>query len=661
MTFALIQPGARVAPAAAPAWAVAAVWWVGLTALFVLTHPYGGIDGDARLYVGSALAALDPGGIGQDLMFRHDGQFGFSLYPPLLKALAARLGPSPAALVISLAGAAAWLTAAAALARALAPRRPALAFAVAACMIVMPAHYGGFGAFGYGEILAVPRPFAEAGVMAGLAALLAGRRGLALALMVAAAAFHPIMALPGFVAGLAMLALRDRRWLLVPILAGAGVLVAALLGAPLADRLLIPVDDAWLAVLRLRAADLFPLQWPAEAWGRLIVHLGTIGLAATLVSGRRRDLLLAIALAGAAGWLVSVVLGDRLPMLLIVQLQPWRALWLLALTAHAALALAGVRLWRAGGASRLLLAGTAVAWMAIETPAVAAGVMALVLGARLLQRRRRLPPVTPLIAGAAWAATTTLALVWLGQRAWHLLVFIVDAHRAGADPGWPYVLAPELHTLPLAALAIALASLTGVWTRGRIAAAAVLAIAAAAGALALWDGRLDGRRMIDTLGRPAALTAALGPGRGAVMWVGGDTEAWLLAGRPNWANRMQAGGAVFSRDLALAWRRRLDALVEGGLADAGDLAPFTGGGAAHRLLIPSPAAVGALCRQADGPAAVVAPEALHRSTPEGFRDIIWRAPVATDLLSLEHGAFVWRRVASYTIIPCPRDVSAARP
>ncbi|MDB5421505.1 MAG: hypothetical protein JWR59_1452, partial [Brevundimonas sp.] len=105
---------------AAPAWAAAGLWWIGLAVLLVLTRPYGGVDGDARLYIGRALAALDPAGLGQDLMFRHDGQFGFSAYPALLTALVRRLGPSLAALAISFAAAAAWLAAAGALALGLA-------------------------------------------------------------------------------------------------------------------------------------------------------------------------------------------------------------------------------------------------------------------------------------------------------------------------------------------------------------------------------------------------------------------------------------------------------------------------------------------------------------------------------------------------------------
>ena len=637
------------------------MWWAALTAAFLLTRPYGGIDGDARLYIGSALAALDPDGIGQDLMFRRDGQFGFSAHPALLTGLVRALGPSTAAMIASAAGAVAWLAGAGALARGLADKHGrAAAFAAAGCMIVLPAQYGAFGAFSYGEISAVPRPLAEGAVMGALAALLAGRAGCATILMAAGAAIHPLIALPGLVAALLMLALKDRRWLMV----AAGVLVTALTagaaGLPVADRLVAPIDPAWLAVLKQRSAPLFVSQWPPDAWGRLIVHLVTALIAATAMAGPRRRIFLAVAAAGVAGFAVSAVFGDRWPMLLVVQVQAWRALWLLAVFAAAGLALAGGVLARSGAQERVVLALIAAGWMLVDAPAIAAPVMAAALGLRLMHQSGRSPIISPLVERTVFVATALLAVIWLSQRLVHLAAFFAAAHRAGAHPGWPYVLAAEAHVLPLVVLAIALAG--GAWklSRRSLTASAILAAGAAAAALALWDGRLPGRRMIDTSGRPAALAAALGPRPGPILWVGGDTEAWLLAGRANWANRMQAGGAVFSRDLALDWQARVQALVAAGLAAPADLAPFTVGVGEHPLLRPSPEGVRSLCVRQDGPVAIVIPEATAASTPPGAPPRIWRAPVSSERLSAEGGRFVWRPVRSFTVIRCS-EVSAPRP
>jgi hypothetical protein len=66
-------------------------------AFWALTHPYARIIHDARIYIGRVMADLDPAGLGRDLMFVHDGQFAFSLFPLLIRGLVAHLGPGAAA------------------------------------------------------------------------------------------------------------------------------------------------------------------------------------------------------------------------------------------------------------------------------------------------------------------------------------------------------------------------------------------------------------------------------------------------------------------------------------------------------------------------------------------------------------------------------------
>lgn len=47
--------------------------------------------------MGRALADLDPNGVGRDLMFVHDGQFGFSLFRYAAKTMVWCSGPAAAA------------------------------------------------------------------------------------------------------------------------------------------------------------------------------------------------------------------------------------------------------------------------------------------------------------------------------------------------------------------------------------------------------------------------------------------------------------------------------------------------------------------------------------------------------------------------------------
>src|SRR5437667_6692732 len=86
---------------------------------------------------------------------------------------------------------------------------------------------------------------------------------------------------------------------------------------------------------------------------------------------------------------------------LIVQLQPWRALWLAAVLAAAGFAPAAVGLWTRGGAARAALALLVCAWLTRD-----AALAAVPLAAAALALRAWPSPCTfPWLAGVGlWAA-----------------------------------------------------------------------------------------------------------------------------------------------------------------------------------------------------------------------------------------------------------------
>ena len=86
-------------------------------ALWAITHSYQGIFGDTNVYVGRALADLDQGGIGRDVMFVNDGQSRFSLFPLLLDRLIGTLGTPGTVLLLALLAMTAWMSALAFFAR----------------------------------------------------------------------------------------------------------------------------------------------------------------------------------------------------------------------------------------------------------------------------------------------------------------------------------------------------------------------------------------------------------------------------------------------------------------------------------------------------------------------------------------------------------------
>ena len=337
---------------------------VALVALWFLPRRYIGPLHDSRIYMGRGLADLDPSGVGADYFYRLDGQSSFSVFSKIVDALIPVFGLAHSAQLLTVTALVLWLAAMAALAAQLAGGR--LKWAILICVAVGNGAYGGFP-LEYAEAFATPRPFAEAGVLAALAALLAGSRPLAALSLALAALFHPIMAVAGAGAVYVYLCLENRRWIYLGLAGSLCVLIAALLGLPLFSRLFERFDWNWLILLRLRASFLFPLLWREPAFTTLAVHTVTLAFAAAAATTPIRRLFWSVIAASLAGLLVAVVFGDIYPVVLIVQAQPWRAIWLLTLFGTIGLCFCARRLWAEGGASHASLALFVIAWIGAES------------------------------------------------------------------------------------------------------------------------------------------------------------------------------------------------------------------------------------------------------------------------------------------------------
>ena len=645
--------GGRLAPVLA-AWREAAPgdrWVTALSAaallsLWLFAHPYAGIIHDARLYVGRALADLDPQGLGQDLLFAHDGQSGFTVYRPLIRAGVITFGAGPAALSATLVNLCLWFAAAAAWGSRHAPPSAYQGRRLAAMLVtvaVLDPTYGGFDVFRYGEAFASPRPLAEAAVMVGLALLASGRLWLALLPMLLAATLHPVMALPGLLIAFLVHAERDRRLWLLPIVGGFLAVGAALAHLPLADRLLTRTDPAWTHILEVRTPYLFATWWRFGDGGRTLMQFAVVAVAAVASQGRLRSLLVAVLGAAAIGLLATLILCDGLQDLLALQLQPWRALWPLAVAANAAIPLVVWDLWRKGARGQVAAALTLLAWLVCDADpfGLPAAVICLV-GAGVALRGgweppRRIVQAVLLIAGAT-------VLVQVG-----VAVFAMSGVLALAPPPGSHasLLALWRSNGPTFLIVILLAAATWAMRRrpiARWAAAAALALVLIP-TLLLWDDRSSTEARIES-GRPdEALTRALGPEPGGVLWVGGDAQPWLLARRANWATSIQGASVVFSRDLAMTWDDRMKRLIGLGFATEAERQPFTP--AKHMARGHAVEASRAICGWPDRPAAILI--AGHRPVPGAY---YWKPQPPEMRLMNDGRRLFWRPVPDYTVVRC---------
>ncbi|PWB81747.1 MAG: hypothetical protein C3F11_14340 [Methylocystaceae bacterium] len=620
----------------------AATAWAALVACVAIFRPYTGIVGDSVLYMGHALARLDPDGAGQDLMWSLDGQMRFSAFPFLSESLAAALGVAKAAMVLSAIGLVLWSGALVALSRALVGRRRAIAVVLACASF--PAAYNSHATVYFGEPIATPRVFAEAAILSALAALIAGRAVLAVVLSAVAALLHPIMALAGFATIYVHFCLGDRRWLWGGAVAAALCVGAAAFGVPVLDRLISPIDHEWLAMLRGPDDYLFPTTWTQSAWSLKVVQASTVALAAFVTEGAVRRFFAAVLVASLVAMAITLVLGDLFPLLLIVQMQPWRATWLLALAAAAAFAICATTLWREGPQSRFALALLGVAWL-IDASGVGA-LLAIFAAAMRIGRIGALDVIDAKAVAWAWNGVAALIVLTIALNYGQAVSFGAAEPRGARPP--PIWLMLDLHAfaVPVALLGAGLALAPP--TRLAPRAIALANVALCALAWSLWRQEWDPyRAAIAKAGRQSELVRLLDARPGPVLWLGGNQEAWYWAGRPNWVAGMQGMAIVFSRELTFEWFERMRVLI--------DLGWIADGGTISRVLSkPDPVfpdlsseKVRRFCARPDAPAWIIAPV---RSADAAAHANLWRAPAARFAADPSGGPMVG--VETYAVLPC---------
>jgi len=593
----------------------------------MLCRPYQGVWHDAGLYLGRVAADLDPTGIGRDRAFQDDGQFGLTVFPVIAEQVARALGVGPAAMLLVAAGLPLWLAAMAFLLSRIASGSRLWFMLV--CVAVLPATYSAAGALRFGEAIATPRVFAEAGVLAALGFLVAGRRWTAAAFLLAAAAFHPIMALTGGAVLYLELCVRDRRWLALGGLALVGGVAGALAGLPVLERLLVRFDPAWGGTLDIYPSLVRYAEWTLPDWSRAAVQIGSLLIGASLLSGLARTVLLCVAAAGALGPLFVEGWGS----VLLTQAQPWRVLWLPAALGAAMAGYAALELWTRGAAGRLTVTALALAWTGMWIAPVGLAALAVALASHAAMLRGRPWPIDrrlPLLFGLAAAA---LHLLLVGVT----IAAVIEGDLL--DKLFPMAwLSLDLHGAPLAlAAAVLVLRWDGRPPAGRSARGVlVAALAALTLAAFLWDARRPEAVALDTAQGAPRLRAMLASRPGEILWLGGRTQTWFqtwfVAGRPAYWSPYQGAPRVFSRPLAVEWARRGDRLVALGVTG-----PYGRGGRPDpdaRDLPLRAEPVRRLCADADAPVWILA--AIDRLGPGVPVAGVWRS----------------RGGPAYALIPC---------
>lgn len=543
--------GAATACAPRPPWRDSAFQLLLLAALWVAARPYRGIIQDAQLYTVQALKALQPERLATDLWFAFGSQDTFTvfsaLYPPLVNAL----GPAAAHRFAAVFGQACWLVALLFFTRSMFAGHAAIL--AAAAVVTLNPYYGGFFIFSYGEAFTTPRIFAEAGVLAALALVLRGRVASGACCALAATSVHALMALPGIGVLCVLLALRDRRFLLLyAALAVAGAALAATGVQPFARAFMV-FDDAWFAILLERNANAFLSRWGWSDFLGIVPAGSVFAVAWHLASAAERRLLLAVAAVAAGGLAVTFVGADAARNVLAANLQTWRALWLPALVANAWASVVASRLPAAADSRRFLLVAMACAaaeqWARI--PAILSSVaFGLAMLAFLGERRARQALAWPYrLAGWAVAASVVAFLLPL---LWGALTATAESGRDAA----PATLGVTAVVLSGAVTALVLAPRLS-WKPSLAAWSVGFALLAAAAAVS--DRRTGWQAFIEREEVPEELRA-FAADAGNLYWEAGLSMAWLKLRRPSHYSCHQSAGAMLFAGAAREHQRRTDGL-----------------------------------------------------------------------------------------------------
>lgn len=539
--------------------------------IWLLNHPYQGVQHDAQIYALLAAHWLNPEAFAGDLFFRFGSQGGLTLFTPLFGELVRWLGLVRAAWWVVLVGGLLWIAACLALARTMLGAGFAARFAVFLGAVVVISYSPNHSTFTLGENFATARLWAIPLGLASVAALAAKRQEWSLGLGLAATALHPLH-------GVWVLAL----WVLARLRAPFALGLALL---PVAVVILFGLIDLDLPYIRLMTggwldAAVGPtsdIAFQAPPQSRLPVYsavLVTLWLAARQGSEEWRGLYLRLLMLGSGGLGLALVASYWFPVEIVVQGQPWRVMALLIPLAGVALIDLGQIAWCYSAAGRLLVGVVAVLaslgyhWL----PGVLCGIGAMSL----------LP--------AAWIGRIEAWVRhwrrWLGGALLVLALLVLPNVLVRWEITGSQFVNPWLNPLPIGAewlhglvaggnwhlaliLGLALGWLggdnsAGVRCKQVLPTATLIFLALVAlitlAALYNWDRRSERSRTtqacyLDASCSPHPFRQWIPPGS-TVFWPGNELIVWYELGTASYFGELEAAGRVFSSAKFHEWERR---------------------------------------------------------------------------------------------------------
>lgn len=538
--------------------------WLKATSLILLIitcwlvgHRYRALGYDAQLYAFQALAHINPA-FRNDLFVLNSSQDHYSVFSPVYAVFIRLMGLDSAALWLWGIGLTTFLISAWHLARLLSDR--SLAWLSTALVVIISSAYGGYEVIRYAEEYLTARTFAEAFTVTALAAWFAGRRWLSGLFIALALALHPIMALPGL-ALMVFLNLR-LRWSLAlagGALAGAVTFTLMAQADLLRSSLFAVIDPQWMYMVRERSQYILVSLWSWPDWQLNLRPFLSLTLTALAVPDPRiRKLCLMSALVGLTGLGIAAVACLHPPLAILVQAQPWRAVWLATFIAILFLPSTVIALWKEPRCGLVCIVFLVLAWTYPLINQLACIGFALAL----LAVRHRIGAEAARVLRIAGPLLVVVIACWLLAITWQTI------HKPFDSGHGPLAIQTLQNVLGLTVpLVILLVGLWWIVTKSRSAAVpGVICVLLSALCVPWVPLALEEGKPVSLAYHPedfADWRKVMRPDGNVLVGEQGSSAQfiWFVLQRPAYLTEAQSAGLVFSRKTALEVRRRSDLIA----------------------------------------------------------------------------------------------------
>lgn len=525
----------------------------GLSVLFCLwleLHPYLGLYHDARLYAAQALYRSQPDLYQKDLFFAYGSQDQFTIFSLIYSKIIQLYGLDRAVYLLTLIGQLLWFGASALLVNSL--TSGFVRWLALLLITTVPGFYGADNVLVFGEAFLTARLYAEAFSFTAIVFAVNEKWLVSFILLILALLIHPLMALSAILILLVYQYSFSTKLYRIALIGALAVALAACLGIAPFDRLLLVMNENWRQIALRKSPWLALENWTASDWALWVVAESTLILAWLSSACKLKRLFFAAIIVGLFSTILAFIGGSLLKNALLLQIQLWRALWLVQWFAFLAFAWLVNEYWHKSEFYKSIILILISSWLMRGHEG--GFLAALTIPAWFWQKKHR-TITTPLIVKIGVYLVFIQALAWYMANAVtnYELVKIYDDISMTLQGFLEYGASTIVFVFFLSRRFFVFSRLPWITTISCAVAGILLVLTVAS-----WDHRRnsDFPRLSQSIDEFAEFKRLI-PKSSTVYWEGnGAMYVWLILNKRSYVSDIQTAGVVFSEQNALEGLRR---------------------------------------------------------------------------------------------------------